>query len=174
MEAVLDAETHRTAAQIAEARLDAGYSVQLFAGIAGPKITPANDPVTFEFFDELNGQIAQVVTESKEHWHRLRPYLGHSEVHPLFTANGFSYPSGHSTHSHAFAIILGDLFPDKTGAFHHRADLIAQSRVDAGVHYVTDIREGEVVGKEIVRELMTKPAFLEKFHAVQAELAAKK
>ena len=174
VQAVADAEAHRTEASIAEAQLDAGYSVQLFAGIAGPKINPANDPATFEFFDELNGQIAQVVNESKQHWHRLRPYQAHGEIHALFPTNGFSYPSGHSTHSYAFAAILGDLFPGKAAAFKHRADLIAQSRVDAGVHYVTDIREGELLGSEIIRELMAKPAFLEKFHAVQAELAGKK
>jgi len=171
----IDAQNTRTPAQIAEAKLDAGYSVMLFTGIVGPKLTPANDPVTFHFFDQLNAQIAQVVNESKNHWHRLRPYLGHPEViHALFTAKGYSYPSGHSTHSYAFAAILGLMFPDRAAAFTHRAQLIAQSRVDAGVHYTTDIEEGQVVAQEIVKELLAKRAFRKALHAAEAEVAAQK
>jgi acid phosphatase (class A) len=173
LQAELSAQNSRTPAQIAEARLDNGYSVKLFTSVIGPKITPESDPRTFAFFDRLNKQIGKVVHESKDRWHRPRPYQAHPEIHPLFEAGDYSYPSGHSTHSFAFAVILGQLFPDRANAFLDRARQIAQSRVDAGVHYETDIREGEVVGREVAKELLAKPAFLAELNAAKAELAGK-
>jgi hypothetical protein len=171
----MDAEKTRTPERIAEAKLDANYSVTLFTNIVGPKLTPQNDPVTFHFFDELNRQIAEVVGAAKDHFKRLRPYLGHPDlIHPLFQANGYSYPSGHATHSFAFAVVLGEIFPDREAAFMDRAKKIANSRVDAGVHYTTDIKEGEAVGCEIARELLDKPAFQQELKAAEAEVAAQK
>ena len=167
----LDAQNTRTPERIAEAKLDANYSVELFTAIIGPKITEQDDPVAFRFFKEANKQIAEVVTESKKHWKRPRPYLTHPEIHPLFTAGDYSYPSGHSTHSFAFAEILAAMFPEHAAAFLDRAHGIARSRVDAGVHYTSDIEEGEVLGKEVAKELMAKPAFQEAMRAAQAEVA---
>lgn len=171
----VEAEKTRTPERIAEAKLDANYSVTLFTNIVGPKLTPQNDPVTFHFFDELNKQIAEVVGAAKDHFKRLRPYLGHPDlIHPLFQANGYSYPSGHAMHAFAFAVVLGEIFPDRKAAFMDRAQKIAASRVDAGVHYTSDIREGGVVGDEIAKELLAKPAFQQELQAAEAEVAARK
>jgi acid phosphatase (class A) len=175
LQADVDAQKTRTAAQIDEAKKDANYSVTLFTDAITPKITPQGDPVTFHFFGELNSQIGEVVGVSKDHWHRLRPYLGHPFViHSVFPAGGFSYPSGHSTHSYAFAVVLGQIYPNQAQAFLDRAHQIAQSRVDAGVHYPTDINEGEVLGKEIAKELLAKPEVQKELQAAEAEVAAQK
>jgi acid phosphatase (class A) len=175
LQADIDAQKTRTDAQVDEAKKDANYSVALFTDSITPKITPQCDPVTFHFFDELNVQIGEVVTLSKNHFHRLRPYLGHPDViHSVFPAGGFSYPSGHSAHSWAFAVVLGQIYPDQAQAFLDRAHQIAQSRVDAGVHYPTDINEGEVLGKEIAKELLAKPEFQKRLQAAKAEIAAQK
>jgi acid phosphatase (class A) len=173
IQAELAAQKDRTVAQVAEAKRDEGYSIALFTDSIVPRITRAADPKTFLFFDQLNGQIAKVVGESKEHWHRLRPYQAHPDLIPLFQAGGYSYPSGHSTHSFAFAVVLGELFPDRAAAFLQRAHQIAQSRVDAGVHYMTDIREGEIVGKEIAHELQANPEFRRELDAAKAEVAGR-
>ena len=166
----LDAQNTRTPERIAEAKLDANYSVELFTTIIGPKINAQDDPVAFHFFAEANRQIRDVVVQSKAHWKRPRPYLTHPEIHPLFTAGDYSYPSGHSTHSFAFAEILAAMFPEHAAAFLERAQAIARSRVDAGVHYTSDIEEGEVLGKEVAKEMLAKPAFQEEMHAAQAEV----
>ena len=130
--------------------------------------------MTFRFFDELNRQIGEAVGVSKDHWKRPRPYLTHPDViHPLFQAGGYSYPSGHATHAVAFAEILATMFPDRAAAFRDRAHAIAQSRVDAGVHYTSDIQEGEVVGKEIAKKLLAKPAFRHAMQTAEAEVAGK-
>jgi len=167
------AQKNRTPERIAEAKRDANYSVVLFTNLIGPKIAPQADPVTFHFFNELNGQIGEVVGASKDRFKRPRPYLTHPDViHPLFTANGWSYPSGHAIHSYAFGTVLAAMFPDKAAAFITRAHAIAQSRVDAGVHYTSDIHEGEIVGREVAKELLAKPAVQTEMKAAEAEVAA--
>jgi acid phosphatase (class A) len=175
LQADVDAQKNRTPAQVDEAKKDANYSVALFTDSITPKITPQADPVTFHFFGELNSQIGEVVGVSKDHWHRPRPFVGHpSVIHAVIGASGFSYPSGHATHSYAFATILGRIYPARAQSFLHRAHLIAQSRVDGGVHYPTDINEGEVLGKEIAKELLAKPEFQKELQAAEAEIAAQK
>jgi acid phosphatase (class A) len=175
LQAEVKAQNGRTAAQISEAKTDENYSVALFTGLLGQKLTPHKDPTTFRFFYQVNKQISKVVGQSKEHWHRQRPYQAHPDViHPLFEVSGFSYPSGHSTHSFAFALVLGELFPDHASAFLARARQIAQSRVDAGVHYETDIKEGEIVGREIAKDLQANPEFQQALNAAKAEVAARK
>jgi acid phosphatase (class A) len=175
LQTVLDAQKTRDAARMTEARTDKAYSTELFTKPIVPQITPLADPGVFHFMDEVGQQTFAVMTESKAHWHRLRPFLGHpGVVHPLFQVNGFSYPSGHSMASFVYAIVLGEIFPDKANAFLERAHQIAQSRVDAGVHYTTDIKEGEVVGREIAREMNANAEFRQELATAKAEVAGQK
>jgi len=171
----LDAQNGRTPDEIAEAKRDQSYSVALFISIVGPNLTPQADPVTFHFFDELDSQVAKVVHESKDHWMRPRPYQAHPDIlHPLFTAGDSSYPSGHAMNAFAFAVVLGQIWPAHADAFLARARAVAHSRVVAGVHYTSDIAEGEVVGKEVAKELLAKPEFQKELQAAKAEVAAQK
>ena len=114
-----------------------------------------------------------MVYDSKHHWQRLRPYQVSTEIKPLFTVEDFSYPSGHSTLSMVYALILGQIFPDKAAAALERAHQISESRVVAGVHYMTDIHEGEALGKAISQELLAKPEFQAAVAAAKAEASAK-
>jgi acid phosphatase (class A) len=175
LQTVLDAQKTRDAARVAEAQTDKAYSTQLFLKPIVPQITLPADPGVYHFMDQVGQQTFAVMTESKTHWHRLRPFLGHPDVvHPLFQAGGYSYPSGHSMASFVYAIVLGEIFPSKADAFLVRARQIAQSRVDAGVHYTTDIKEGEVVGREIARELNSNAEFRQELAAAKAEVAGQK
>jgi acid phosphatase (class A) len=175
LQTVLDAQKTRDAARIAEAQTDKAYSTELFTKPVVPQITPTADPGVFHFMEEVDKQTSDVMTQSKDRWHRPRPFLAHADVvHPLFKAGGFSYPSGHSMHAFVYAIVLGEIFPDKAQAFLERAQQIAQSRVDAGVHYTTDIKEGEAVGREIASDLNANPEFRQELDAAKAEVTAQK
>jgi acid phosphatase (class A) len=171
----LAAQKGRTPESVGEARKDQSYSVMLFFGIVGPSLTPAADPAAFRFFNQLDNQVAQVVGVSKGRWKRPRPYQAHPDIlRPLFTAGGSSYPSGHAMNAFAFAVVLGQMWPNHAEAFLAGAQEIADSRVVAGVHYTTDIHEGEIVGKEVAKELFGKPAFQQQLKAVEAEVATPK
>jgi acid phosphatase (class A) len=169
---VLVAQKMRTDASIAEAKLDEKLSLALFQPIFGANITPASDPKFYDLMTNV-AKVTKVVNETaKNKYQRLRPYLGHPDVvHGLFPVKQFSYPSGHAMASYAFAVVLGEIFPDKKQAFLDRAAKIAQSRVDAGVHYPSDIKEGETLGKATAAAILAKPDFQADLTAVRAEVA---
>ena len=73
-------------AQIAEAKLDADYSVALFTTPSSRRSRRRSRSGDVSLFRPAESRrSAEVVGESKEHWHRLRPYLAHPDViHAIF------------------------------------------------------------------------------------------
>lgn len=67
----------------------------------------------------------------------------------MTTPNFPSYASGHSTVSGAAAVVLAELFPDESEAFHAQAREAAWSRFWAGIHFAHDNDEGLAVGTRI-------------------------
>ncbi len=166
--AVQKARTHEV---IAECKRDEKYSYRLMESVYGSNLNAQNSPKFIQMMMDGQATTHQVNDVAKKRFMRKRPYVGHPEVvKSVFTVNGWSYPSGHSMGSFTMAIILGAIFPEKKQAFLDRAAQIAQSRVDAGVHYPSDIKEGEVLGKETGAEILKSPAFQADLAAVQAEL----
>jgi membrane-associated phospholipid phosphatase len=112
--------------------------------------------------------------ELKKKYQRPRPYRAHPEVKALFPVDQYSYPSGHASGSFVLAAVLGELFPDKKSALMARADVVAQSRVIAGVHYPSDIEQGKVLGQAIMNVFLAHAAFQRDLAAAKSEIAAKK
>lgn len=80
-------------------------------------------------------------------WHRQRPFAAHGDIQPFIShrANA-SFPSNHSMNAMAVAVQL--LWQRKKAGvfFLPWAVLIGTSRVLCGVHYVTDVLGGFVLG----------------------------
>jgi len=168
---VVAAEKARTPAIIAECKLDQKFSYTLFQPIYGTNLTPQTSPKFFQLLDNVSAVTWVVNETAKKKYKRLRPYQAHPDVvTAVFPVGGFSYPSGHSMGSFTLAVVLGAVFPDKKQAFLDRAAQIAQSRVDAGVHNPSDIKEGEVLGKASGAAILASPAFQADLAGVQAEL----
>lgn len=95
----------------------------------------------------LAGWIARYgVTEHiRMFWNRPRPFISHN-VHQLLSENSYSFPSGHSTFFFAFSTIIY-FHHKKLGIFFYGATIcMTLARVMAGVHYLSDIIAGAVVG----------------------------
>ena len=168
---VLKQQAARTHAMIAESKADQKFSYALFQSVYGANLTPENSPKFYALMKEVLHTTGAVNEAAKNKFKRLRPYKGHpDQVHALFDVTGFSYPSGHAMGSYTLATVLGAVFPDKAQAFLDRAHLIAQSRVDAGVHYPSDIAEGETLGKATGAAVLANADFQKDLAAVQAEL----
>jgi acid phosphatase (class A) len=169
--AVVAAQKARTPASEAECRLDRKLTVLLFQPIYGENYTPENSPRFYALLGNIFAVTHVVDDTAKNKYYRWRPFQDHPDaVHALFDVDGYSYPSGHSMASYTLATVLGAIFPGKKEAFLNRARQIAQSRVDAGVHYPSDIAEGEVVGKATGAVILAAPAFQTDLAAVKAEL----
>jgi len=64
-------------------------------------------------------------------------------THPL---DDFSFPSGHTMHATAFALVLGYHFPLSVWWAAPFALLVAASRMVLGLHYPSDVAVGAAIG----------------------------
>ena len=169
--AVVQAQKTRSADAVAECKRDENFSCQLFQSVYGSSLTPENSPKFYHLMKNVLSITGFVDGTVKNKFRRLRPYQGHPDVvTSLFSAGGYSYPSGHSMAAFTLAVVLGAVFPDKEQALLDRAALIAQSRVDAGVHYPSDIKEGKVLGQATAAAILASPSFQKDLRGVMAEL----
>ena len=78
--------------------------------------------------------------------HRPRPFLTVKGLVPLITPHGFSFPSGHATLAMAMAVVLSHHFPKAHSLVYTLAVLVGFSRVYFGVHYLSDVLAGFLLG----------------------------
>jgi undecaprenyl-diphosphatase len=92
----------------------------------------------------LNLAIYRVV---KRRVARPRPFVSCPGIrcctHPL---DDFSFPSGHTLHAIAFALVLGYHFPFSVWWAAPFALLVAASRMVLGLHYPSDVAVGAAIG----------------------------
>ena len=131
----------------------------------------------------LHDLLGRVLTDSrpyidpaKDHYARPRPYLAQRgnicvEKSPALAKSG-SYPSGHSTVSWAWGMILAELAPDRATQILARARAYSESRVVCGVHYPSDIAAGRLNGSALFATLQSSQAFRADMETARAEVAA--
>ena len=72
----------------------------------------------------------------------------------LETAQSPSYPSGHTLQAYVQALLLGNQYPEHSENLLKIAELVAQSRIDRGVHFPTDVEFGKQLAYLISREML--------------------
>lgn len=87
-----------------------------------------------------------LTTLIKDFTARPRPFMTLADVRCLADTGGFSFPSGHAVQSFMASTILSKYFKRYTVYFFIVAVLIAFSRVYLGVHFISDVTAGAVVG----------------------------
>jgi acid phosphatase (class A) len=173
LQGVLSLQASRTPQDIAEAQNDKKFRLEIVAGMLGPTFTKQNYPVVFALLDHVNQNEYLLNSTLKKEYQRPRPFEGHSEVKALFSVDGFSYPSGHTSGAYTLAEIIAVLFPDQKSALLARAAAVGRSRIVAGVHYPSDVDQGKTLADALVAALLANPAFQKDLAAAQAEIAGK-
>ncbi|MEY2615757.1 MAG: acid phosphatase [Verrucomicrobiota bacterium] len=152
-------QNSRTEDQKKEALGDQNYSIKLVTDAIAADFE-TKYPNTFQVLLNADIDAYFITAKLKKVNGRLRPFVQHPIlVTPLFTANDFSYPSGHSSGTELQARILGKLFPARSEALLTRARQVADGRVVAGVHYASDTEAGIALGDLLFSQLETKPEF---------------
>lgn len=171
LEAVLDAQKRRSAAEVEEARADRKLSVFRFADVLGGGFSEERLPKTAALARKACQEASDVTAVAKRFWGRPRPYLTSPEVRPVtsnFTAG--SYPSGHSTCGYLWAILLADMLPERRDALFARGIRFGRNRVVGGVHYPTDVQAGRLGAAVIAAVMFRSPVFRADLGAARQEL----
>jgi len=78
---------------------------------------------------------------------RLRPFISLPDVHLLVAAEkSFSFPSTHAAFAFMAAVVLSGFFSRWRALFFGTAAVVGFSRIYIGVHYVSDVIAGAVIG----------------------------
>lgn len=151
--------------------LEKHLSVFIFKPVIGGFFETNRLPKTEWFFHRVLQDAVLVVDVGKDYWERPRPYVIETNLAdgPPERFSG-SYPSGHSTIATVFALLLAEIFPDKSDAILSKGKEIGWHRVILGRHYPTDIYSGRILGQHIVQELHRNRQFRRDLKEVRMEL----
>lgn len=158
--------------QLAHAQVTFRLTVFTFAEALGNDFTAEKFPKTSAFFSRVASDANLIITGLKNHYQRVRPFQAHPGQVSIYVPAeaGYSYPSGHSTRSRLYAMLLTELDPSKKREISLCAQKVATDRILAGEHYLTDLEAGRKLGKLIYQSLMRDPGFRASLEAVrQAE-----
>ncbi len=158
--------------QLAHARVTFRLTVFTFAEAIGTDFTPEKYPKTAALFSRIFSDANTVITGLKNHYKRVRPFEAHPTKVSIYVPAeaGYSYPSGHSTRSRLFALLLMELDPVHKREIALCAQKVATDRILAGEHYLTDLEAGRKLGKLLYQSLMRDPGFRDSLEVVrQAE-----
>ena len=172
LQAVLAAQSARTAAGASAAKADAERSVFRFADVLGPGFQATQLPRTAAFFERVAQFDKADVKQAKSYWRHPRPGDVSTAVHPLDKEkpDDWSYPSGHATFGYSAAVLLANMLPEKRAVIFARADEYAHHRIVIGAHFPSDIEAGRVAGTVIAAQLLSDPAWRADYRAAAVEL----
>jgi acid phosphatase (class A) len=150
----------RTAADVIRCRSEVDVSFATFADVLGDDFKERLLPQTAALLQQVEIDNHAILADAKKNWNRPRPNKSDSRIHPCvkLETNG-SYPSGHASQGIVWATILSEIFPDHRDQLMARGREIGQDRVIGGVHYPTDVRDGQALGAAIVNKLLENSDF---------------
>ncbi len=171
LDAVLKAQTTRSASQSERALADATAGTFGFADVLGPNFNAERVPAVAAFLDKARGDAVVAFSAGKGVWNRPRPFVVSTAVDPVGDRpEGSSYPSGASTVGYLTAIILANMVPEKSAALFARGREFGDDRVILGVHFPSDVEAGRLAATGLAAMLMQDAAFLREFAGAQSEL----
>ena len=147
-----------------------------FSCALGVILDARSAPVLHALFTRLLTDARPFIDPAKDHYARPRPFLrmkGNICVprSDSLVKSG-SYPSGHSTMSWTWGLILADLAPDRATEILSRARAYSESRVVCGVHYPSDIANGRLNGSALFATLEANADFRADLEKARGEVAA--
>ena len=83
-----------------------------------------------------------------------------------------SYPSGHSSIGWAWSLALAEIAPERANAIFARGLEFGVSRVVCGMHWMSDVEAGRIVGASTVSRLHADPVFTAQMAHARREVEA--
>jgi len=143
----------------------------------GVAITEADTPATYRLLRRSLSDAGLATYTAKTHYKRTRPFVVDGapictpDERKILESDG-SYPSGHTSAGWAWALILTEIAPDRTGQILARGRAFGDSRMICNVHWHSDVEGGRFVGASTVARLHADPGFLADLAQAKTEVAA--
>tara|TARA_B100000242_G_scaffold139640_1_gene99151 strand:- start:113 stop:703 length:591 start_codon:yes stop_codon:yes gene_type:complete len=104
-----------------------------------------------EDLKNISEEIVPAIKKLKKHYNIERPQALADKIDfeiktdqdTMATAQTESYPSGHTAQAYMIALVLTEKYPHLQTPLMHLAECVAQSRVDRGVHFPSDLKGGK-------------------------------
>jgi len=167
--------TERGGQAVKDAEMNADVVIARFLTAIGKDMKRADYPETFKLLETTVKDCSSATGDSKDYYHRTRPYVEFGEPTSVpekeeSTKRSGSYPSGHATTGWAMALILSELFPECADEALKCGYEYGQSRVITGYHYQSDVDAAKLVASGVFAQLHSIPKFQEQLAKARAEL----
>lgn len=122
--------------------------------------------------------------EAKKHFNNPRPFLVQGNTIHLvpddvvvkdnqpYTADGGSFPSGHTNTGYTDALLLAAMIPERYDALVTRGARYGYSRIVLGVHYPLDVIGSRMVAERNVAHYLNDPHYRVLFNEARDQLRA--
>ena len=148
---------------------------EIYSGVLGFNINEDSTPAIWKLLVKSSYTGHFSTTKAKRKYMRTRPFAQFNEHtwsefddEEELRHNG-SYPSGHTSLSWSFALVLAEMVPELQDTILRRAYQYAESRVIVGAHYQSDIEAGRLAASAGVASIHTSPFFAADIKAARAE-----
>ncbi|SDU16487.1 acid phosphatase (class A) [Verrucomicrobium sp. GAS474] len=157
---LLKLQTTRTPEEIARVTSEVELKPEVFANVLGTWFDTKNLPLTAALFKKMTNDLKLAYNTAKDAYARPRPPLVDSRITPCIELiKSPAYPSGHTTTSVAWSLVLAELAPDLRTKLLARGNEIGKDREIAGVHYPSDIKAGKKLAHELMKRFLANPEF---------------
>lgn len=143
----------------------------------GQAISQEETPELYVLLERTAMDASIAIQAVKKYYKRVRPYVyfGESTLisddEEVLRTNG-SFPSGHSVIGWVYALLLGELAPERQNEIFKRGLDFGLSRVIANYHWQSDIEVGRVIASMVVARLHACGAFREQLDRARQERRA--
>ena len=108
--------------------------------------------INWKHIKKIKKEVDDIVGHLKEKFERPRPKeilkLEDSEHYSSIPdMKSYSFPSGHTAAAYFLCDLISHKFPNHRKGLRKLASSIAQSRIENGVHYPTDVLSGKIIGE---------------------------
>jgi acid phosphatase (class A) len=163
-------ETPRGVLATLDANLKFPEAAGTFSCALNAPITERDTPHLYKLLQRSLVDAGQSTNSAKTHYLRPRPYLI-NKVPPCAPSGSIgSYPSGHASAGWAWALIVGEIAPERVDAILARGRAFGQSRLICNVHWQSDVTEGRFMGASTVARLEANRDFRADVEAAKAEV----
>lgn len=167
-------DTPRWALAVKDADLTFPKAAEVFSCVLAMPVAEEATPHLYMLLRRVRADASRANDKAKDHYKRRRPYLafGDASCTPREQHKDDAYPSGHASIGWAWALALAEIAPDRANAVLARGLAFGQSRVVCGVHWMSDVEAGRVVGASVVSRLHADPVFAAQLAAARGEIEA--